>query len=197
MRKHLLLPFLLAVAFPVHGSEAKRTGRVFLSSGEVAEVICTRTEAVRATTATLTARFSSGIVVTVSSKADYVRKHGETRISDGKTVLEFRDDYGYYRDNLPVPLQVKIGDDVYRVLLKPNTLTNDQKAMQAAVAKLPAPFLMALQQLVPIGLSAECSIPNLAFVSEMFDGTLPPNSITTVKSLDPAEIEALVRDAVK
>ena len=125
MHKGLLLSFLVATA--AYGSESKVAGRVFLSSGEVAEVICTRKGSPTGATATLTARFSSGIVVTVSSKEDLTRRHGETRISDGKTVLEFFEDSGYYSDNLPVPLQVKIGDTVYRVLLKPNALTNDQK----------------------------------------------------------------------
>ena len=195
MHKGLLLSFLVATA--AYGSESKVAGRVFLSSGEVAEVICTRKGSPTGATATLTARFSSGIVVTVSSKEDLTRRHGETRISDGKTVLEFFEDSGYYSDNLPVPLQVKIGDTVYRVLLKPNALTNDQKKMQAAVAKLPAPFTTALQQLIPIGLNSECSISSLAILSEMFDGGLPKNTITTMKKLEPAEIAALIRDAVK
>jgi hypothetical protein len=199
MRKHLLLlsPFLMAVAFPARGLEFKTAARLFLSSGDVVEDICTSTGSQGANGTTLTARFSSGIVVTVSSKVDFVRKHGDTRISDGKTVLEIHDDYGYYRDNLPVPLQVKIGEDVYRVLLKPNTLTDDQKRMQTAVAKLPAPFLTALQKLVPIARVAECTIANLAMVSELCDVTLPKASIITVEKLKPDEIDALVRDAVK
>jgi hypothetical protein len=199
MRKYLLLllPFLMAVAFPAYGVEFKTAARLSLSSGDVVEDICTSTGSEGANGTTLTARFSSGIVVTVSSKIDFVRKHGDTRISDGKTVLEIHDDYGYYRENLPVPLQVKIGEDVYRVLLKPNTLTDDQKKMQTAVAKLPAPFLTALQELVPIARVAECSIPNLAMVSELFDVALPKTSIITMEKLKPDEIDTLVRDAVK
>jgi hypothetical protein len=69
--------------------------------------------------------------------------------------------------------------------------------MQTAVAKLPAPFVTALQELVTIGRVAECSIPNLGMVSELFDVTLPKTSIVTVEKLKPDEIEALVRDAVK
>jgi hypothetical protein len=92
---------------------------------------------------------------------------------------------------------VKIGEDVYRVLLKPNTLTDDQKRMQTAVAKLPAPFLTALQELVPIARVAECSVPNLAMVSELFDVTPPKTSVDTVEKLKPDEVEALIRDAVK
>jgi hypothetical protein len=194
----MLLSFLLAIVpLYAYGGESKKAGRLFLSNGEVAEVFCVGTGSPNGRTATITARFSSGIVVTVSSTIDYIRKHGDTRISDGKTVLEMQDDYGYYSDKLPVPLQVKIGDDVYRVLLKPNTLTDDQKRMQAAVAKLPAPFLMALQQLVPIGGTSQCSIPNLAFMPELFDGTIPKTSIVTVKTLEPTEIDALIRDATK
>jgi hypothetical protein len=199
MRRHLLLlsPFLMAVAFPARDVELKTAARLFLSSGDVVEDICTSTFSPGANGTTLTARFSSGIVVTVSSKVDLVRKHGDTRISDGKTVLEIHDDSGYYSDNLPVPLQVKIGEDVYRVLLKPNTLTDDQKKMQTAVAKLPAPFLTALQELVPIARVGECPIPNLAMVSELFDVTLPKTSVITVEKLKPDEIDALARDAVK
>ena len=200
MRKRplCLSAFLVAMALPARGVEFKTAARVFLSNGEVVEDTCTSTFISRDLNETnITARFSSGIIMTVSSKVDFVRKHSDTRITSGKTVVEMHDDYGYYRDNLPVPLQVKVGEDVYRVLLKPNVLTDDQKKMQTAVAKLPAPFLTALQELVPIARVAECAIASLALVSELSNTPLPTTSVVTVEKLEPAEIDALVRDAVK
>jgi len=199
MRKHLvgLAASLITLASPARGVEFKTAARLFLSSGDIVENVCTSMGGRASNDVTLIARFSSGAVVTVSAKNDFVRRHEDMRISDGKTVLEIHSDYGYYRDNLPVPLQVIIGEDVYRVLLKPNTLTDDQKKMQKAVAKLPAPFLTALQELVPIARVAECTIASLAMVSEMFEATTLEPDIVTVEKMQPAEIDALVRDAAK
>lgn len=191
------LPAVAAGGKATEGMNRKVAGRVFLSSGDVMEVAYTTTHGESTAETTLSARdTSSGIVISVTEKADYVWMRFETTISDGKTLLELRTDLGYFSDKLPTPFQVKIGKDVYRVLAKPNALTDDQKKMQAAVAKLPAPFLAGVKHLIPVGITPDFSIASLAAAAELFDS---PSEIrvTVTKRLEPEEIDALIRDATK
>lgn len=176
------------------GMNRKVAGRVFLSSGDVMEVVYSTTG--RETT--LSARdTSSGVVFSVIEKNDYlVWNRLEATISDGNTLLEMKTDLGYNTDKLPTPMQVKIGKNVYRVLLKPNALTDDQKRMQEAVAKLPATFVAGIKHLIPIGDTLEFSMTSLVVAKTLFDS---PSEIqvTTTKRLESAEIDALLRDATK
>ena len=97
-----------------------------------------------------------------------------------------------------MPLVVKIGESVYRVLIKAAGMSEEQKRMQAAITKLPASFLASLQAFVPVALytdrTSHLSIPEFVYIEEIFGGRSGVRIVDS-KKLDPAESDALVRDA--
>ncbi len=191
----LLLIVFMADAGQRTGPSSNIAGRVILSSGDVLELLYST---VNLTETTLTMRDgSSGIVMTLVEKIDYVWNRCEAKISDGKTTLEVRVDLGYAVENLPVPVEIKIGNEIHRALLKANSLTDDQKKMRAAVGKLPAAFLAGLKHLVPIGVSPAFGAVSPNFLPELMEGALANVTITSTTKLEPGEIDALVRDSAR
>ena len=198
MFPRLVLTTLLCAwaALPARSDTTKFAGRLFLSNGDVVEVVSTRTGNAAGSTNTLAARFSSGDVMTVSSKSDHLLQRSETRISDGRTTLEIFNEWGFYGDHLPVPLIVKIGDSIYRMLIKSPAVSDEEKRMRAAVLKLPSSFVAGLKSLVPVATSTriQLSIEDFVYV-ESWCGERSGVTIVDAKALDPAERDALLRDA--
>ena len=88
MAAKLVLSALLCAtgALSARSDPTKFTGRLFLSNGEVVEVVSTRTGGPAGSTEIIAARFSSGDVLTVSEKTDQILRRSETRFSDGTTT---------------------------------------------------------------------------------------------------------------
>ncbi|MEO8585697.1 MAG: hypothetical protein ABI584_06025 [Acidobacteriota bacterium] len=189
---------MVALAGEMNGSDPLNrsvAGRVFLSSGDVVEVAYT--VMANGTSTTLHARdTSTGVLLTVHEKMNFEWMRSETTVSDGKTTIVILEEVGYYNDRLPVPVQVKIGSDVYRALMKPSVLADDMKKLRAAMARQPAPFIATLKHLIPIGSSLDFTMASLAGFDDLFEPG-PELKIAMTKKMELAEIDALVRDVSK
>lgn len=174
--------------------------RVTLDRGPVLEVVVTTTPRSEGeTTSVILKDSATGHFLTARDETDLSFGSSVLDASDGSQRVTLRISFDFMKDGQPVPVEMKIGKDVYRALWDPPTCPGSAAArqkLQAAASRLPASMLASMRNLAALGPDQEMNLGMLATdVEFLFADGVARSPIVEKKRLSREEIDALVRQS--